>query len=77
MFAVTVYVVAGQLVPLYVTVATVTDVHPVIVLAGAVYLHALLVVEPFASVVYVPPVGDAPVRVLHAVHASADAVDLK
>ena len=43
-----------------------TDEQPVIVLLGAVYLHAVLAVEPVDAVVYVPPDTLTPDKELHA-----------
>ena len=69
MFAVTPYVLAGHAEPLYVTVCDVTVLHPVIVLSGAVYLHAVFAVALAAGlVVYVPPLGLTPLNALHAAH---------
>ena len=44
----------------------VTVLHPEIVVAGPVYLHAVLAVEPFADE-YVPPDTVTPVKVLQLV----------
>ena len=69
MFAVTPYVLAGHALPLYVTVWLVTVLHPVIVLFGAVYLHAVFAVDPvLPPVLYEPPDGLTPVNALHALH---------
>ena len=56
---------AGHAEPVYVTWLDVTDAQPVMVLDGAVYLHAVFAVEPAADV-YVPPDGDTPLNALHA-----------
>jgi len=69
-FAVTLYVVAGHAVPLYVTWLVVTVPQPVMVLFGAVYLHAVFAVDPAADV-YVPPDTDTPVSALHALQSAA------
>ncbi len=60
---------AGHALPLYDTVFVVTVLHPVIVLDGAVYLHAVFAVALAAGlVVYVPPLGLTPLKLLHAAH---------
>ena len=70
MFAVTPYVLAGHALPLYVTVWLVTVLQPVIVLFGAVYLHAVFAVDPvLPPVLYDPPDGLTPVKLLHNVQA--------
>ena len=42
----------------------VTVLHPLNVLDGPVYLHAVFAVEPTAEL-YVPPATDTPDRLLH------------
>ncbi len=69
----TAYVLAGHALPLYDIRLLVTDAHPVIVFAGALYRHVVVALRGDTEL-YVPPVGDAPLNALHALQLLAPAL---